>query len=418
MFQRLRITPGSVKNFLRAFGLFPFVPFVASIVGVLAGLLGAIYASGPGGLEKSPPFTWLPVNEHVAWFWSLVIVFALLFGLATWAPASAASKEIAELRKLSNDTKKAQESLVEANVRLEWVMRTMPPDGFLNRFETYCKKSFLVAAQANRRNAKEEDIISSVQAALASVLYLAREFDDGGPGTVYSANIMLYHDAEILRRNNPDRLKELQSRLVFFEQNARAESLAGLLELRPEFSMRVAGRGGAEPDADTPVIVLPVPAQRNDGYKVTFLPGAPEAFCSEIGYAGYEDTSTLATWCRQNSALRSTIADDVEHYFSQAGPGAAIKSFTSLAFGKPTVGEKEADNRPVGILNLHSSQTAFLGKARRGLDLFVPLIAPLRLLLWGPLEKYKTLVAKQAAPSNKQNGRPPKRAPRSKQRAG
>ncbi|MDA8119375.1 MAG: hypothetical protein M0Z85_04845 [Gammaproteobacteria bacterium] len=395
MFHRTRKNWNLVKNNLRAFGLFPLVPFLASVAGVLAGLLGAIYARGSGGLEKSPPFTWLPVNEHVVWFWALVIIFALLFGLATWAPASAASKEIGELRKIQEN--------------LERVVRTMPPDGFLNRFETYCNKSFLVAAQASGRNAKEADIISAVRAVLASVLYLAREFDDGGPGTVYSANVMVYHDAETLRRNNPGKLNELQKGLVFFEQGAGAESLAGLLELVPEFSMRLVANGGAERDADTPAIVLPVPAQRNDGHKVTFLPGAPEAFCSEIGYAGYEDTSTLADWCRTNSALRPKVADDIEAYFSPSGGGAAIKSFTSLAFGKPSVGEEEADSQPVGILNLHSNRTEFLGEARRGRDLFVPLIAPLRLLLWGSLRKYKTLVAKQAAPFNTQNGRRSKR---------
>ncbi len=384
-----------IKNCLRTFGLFPLVPFFASVAGVLAGLLGAIYASGPSGLEKSPPFTWLPVNEHVFWFWFFVMVFALLFGLTAWAPASAASKEIGELRKIQEN--------------LERVVRTMPPDGFLNRFEIYCNKSFLVAARASGRTAKETDIISAVQAVLASVLYLAREFDDGGPGTVYSANVMVYHDAEMLRRNNPGKLEELQKGLVFFEQGAGAESLAGLLELMPEFSMRLAANGGAELDADTPVIVLPVPAQRNDGHKVTFLPGAPEAFCSEIGYAGYEDTSTLADWCRTNSALRPKVADDVEAYFSPSGGGAAIKSFTSLAFGEPSVGEEKAYSQPVGILNLHSNRTEFLGEARRGRDLFVPLIAPLRLLLWRSLMKYKTLIAKQATPSNKQNRRRSKR---------
>lgn len=407
MLLQIRQTWGSVKRRLRAFGLSPFVPFFASIVGVLAGLLGAIYAGGPGGLEKSPPFTWLPVNEHVVWFWALVIVFALLFGLTAWAPASAASEEIGELRKIQEN--------------LERIIRTLPPDGFLNRFETYCNNSFLVAAQTSGRKTKEDDIISAVQVVLASVLYLAREFDGGGPRTVYSANVMLYHDAAALGRSNPDKLEELQRELKFFEQNAGAESLAGLLELRPEFSMKLAAKGSAELDTgSTSVIVLPVPAQRNDGHKVTFLPGAPEAFCSEIGYAGYEDTSTLATWCRSNSALRPKVADDIERYFGQSGPGAAIKSFTSLAFGKPSVGEKEAGNRPVGILNLHSNRTEFLGEARRGRDLFVPLIAPLRLLLWEPLEKYKTLVIKRAAPANKQNERRPnvKNKPRSKRRAG
>ena len=370
-----------VKEKLRTVGLHPILPALAAIVGAVAGVFGTIYTSA---IRAVFPFAihYGPIAWPAVFFWLLVIVFGLGFGLSTWAQSDATAQALKELQKLSDETRAAQNNL-------ESLIRTLPPEGFLRKHEKYYEISVRATIGVIGSNdVNLERVIGAVHVLLANLASLARDFDRADEGAVYCANIMLFH-----RQKDLASIPNIRSRLRFFEAGMSLDSLAGGLELLPDLSIQVGAEGPSAASDVIPAIVLPIPAKnlRDDKGKTTVLPGAPEAFCLTIGYARYEDTSTLGVWCRTKSGLRGSVADDIEGYFGPTGEGRAIRSFASFVFGRPRSEEKHL--RPLGVINLHSNQTGILGKTTSddGRKLFMPLTAPYRFLLWMLVNQYNEL---------------------------
>ena len=370
-----------VKGQLRTVGLHPILPAVAAIVGAVAGVFGTIYTSA---IRAVFPFAipYGPIAWPAACFWLLVMMFGLGFGLSAWAQSDATAQALKELRKLSDETLATQKNL-------ESLIRTLPPEGFLRTHEKYYEITVDAAIEAiGGNNVNLERVVGAVHVLLANLASLARDFDRADEGAAYCANVMLFH-----RQKDLDSIPDITSRLRFFEDGMSFSSLEGGLELLHDLSIQVGAESVSAASAVIPAIVLPVPAKdlREDNGKTTVLPGAPEAFCSTIGYARYEDTSTLGAWCRTKSGLRGSVADDIDNYFGPTGDGRAIRSFASFVFGPPRSEEKQL--RPLGVINLHSNQTGILGKtiSDDGRKLFMPLTAPYRFLLWMLVNKYNEL---------------------------
>ncbi len=314
-----------MKKMLRRIGLHPTLSAFTAITGALAGVLGTIYTAHIRVVFPFEQMHHWPPDLPVISFWVFVVVFGFCFGLGTWAQNKTTLEKLGKLHKLSDETRNVQVELRGGVDRLEYIIRTMPPEDVLDRFEDSYRGVFLEVASAYESGASIVDIQKAIIAVLAGLAHLTSVFDHAHQDTVYCVNMMLYHKRDGIDANTLD---ELNKGLIFFDRaTTTLQSLDGFLELIPEFAMRLNAAKQVEADTDTPHIVLPVPRKRKQESKPAVLPGAPEAFCASTGYAGYEDTLTLKKWCIERSALGEVIADEVGRYFARGGDGQSIRSF-------------------------------------------------------------------------------------------
>jgi hypothetical protein len=268
----------------------------------------------------------------------------------------------------------------EATNKLEQVIRTLPPKNFLVVFEDLFTQSFNVYWKANeeRDNGKLKDAIITT---IAGVLFLVKSFDARHDHPQYSANIMLFKPTQDVTQ------KELDDSVLFTEPGFDPKSWDGVLQLQKDFAFSLKDNG-LEPDTNIIPILLPIPKEnlRMDKGKPTVLPGAPAVFCDPSTFGGFENTFQLATWCRDQSGLRASIAEDVERYFVD-GPGREIRSFISIPITLPPV-KPDTKHTVIGVLNLHSNREGILPGEKAGL--FVPLTAPFMLLIAHCLQQTST----------------------------
>ena len=142
------------------------------------------------------------------------------------------------------------------------------------------------------------------------------------------------------------------------------------------------------------MLPIPEPSYRVDSGKPALLPGAPSVFCDPSKSAGVENTLELATWCRERSALRSSVADEIERYYA-SGAGKVIRSFICMPVVVTPSGGTPVT---IGVLNIQSSRPGFLPGEKAGQ--FVPLATPFILLIGRSLAKYRVVpkVAAAATP--------------------
>ncbi|MHB1544474.1 MAG: hypothetical protein ACYCS1_08055 [Gammaproteobacteria bacterium] len=180
-----------MKKMLRCIGLHPGLSAFTAITGALAGVLGTIYTAHIRVVFPFEQMHYWPPDLSVISFWVLVVVFGFCFGLGTWAQNKTTLEKLEKLHELSGATQNAQVDLRGGVARLEDIIRTMPPAGFLDRFETYYRQCFLPASLANETSACREDVVAAIRTALRSLAYLAREFDGVRSDAIYCANVML-----------------------------------------------------------------------------------------------------------------------------------------------------------------------------------------------------------------------------------
>lgn len=328
---------------------------LTTCLGVFAGLLGSIY-----GDKIKTAFPFALENGPIAWsvvlFWVSLLIFGWFFGLGFNAQNQATNK-------------------------LEQVIRTLPPKGFLVVFEDLFKTCLNVYWQAQETQggitkAMEKTIVT----ALHGVLCLVKTFDSRHDHPVYSANIMLFRPITDLEPVS------LGDNIIFTEPGYNPDAWDGVLQLRKEFALTLTDKEELKPDLMIKAIMLPIPKLkfRMDKGKPTVLPGAPAVFCDPTKFVGFENTLQLASWCREQSGLRASIAENVERYFVD-GDGKDIRSFISIPIVLP--GAQAGENPEVlGVINLHSNREGILPGEKAGL--FVPLTSPFMLLIAYSLQKY------------------------------
>jgi hypothetical protein len=152
------------------------------------------------------------------------------------------------------------------------------------------------------------------------------------------------------------------------------------MDLDTNLSTTTAG-SEAQPDKDLGPLALPIPnVTRTSEGKWRVLPGAPLAFC-EGGIDGYADTLTLEDWCREHCDFSSSIAHDVQVYFSERA--AHIRSFVSLPLTR-----FDEESSVIGILNIHRSEPGLLNE-KKPAEQFEPLVAPFHGILLQLLDMLK-----------------------------
>ena len=343
-----------VQNYLRLqLPLKWWFSALTACLGTLAGLLGSIYGTN---IQNAFPFNWGsgPIVSQVVLFWISLIIFGCFFGLGFGAQNEATNK-------------------------LEQMMRTLPPKGFLVTFETLFSNCFKVYWNASEAQNKPE-LVLAITTSLKGVLFLLKAFDTRHDHPQYSANIMLFKP---IHEVSADSLKHV----LFKEPGYDFNAWDGVLELQSEYAFSLID-DAPTPDK-IPTIMLPVPKEefRFDKGKPTVLPGAPAAFCDPTKSVGFENTLQLSTWCRQHSGLRESVAEEVEKYFVD-GPGKEIRSFISIPILLPST-VPDATPTILGVLNLHSNRDRILPGEKAGL--FVPLTAPFTSLIARSLQKYGSL---------------------------
>ena len=342
-------------------------PALVACAGALAGFLGSVYAeeiksSVPIGFGGGP-FVW-----SALFFWTSLVAFAALFGLALRAHQAANRAGLAELKGRSTE--------------LQTLIRTLPPKGFLVTFEDLFRVSFDVDSRVGDT---EEGLKASIVVALGGIASLVRAFDSRDDGPEYFINLMVFRPTAQLRP------EDLAKHVLFAEPGYNPRTWDGVLQLRQEFAYRF-DQQNMQPDTEVEPLMLPIPepSYRVDNGKPAILPGAPSVFCDPSKSAGVENTLELAAWCRERSALRSSVADEIERYYA-SGAGKVIRSYICMPIVVTPSGGTPVT---IGVLNIQSSRPGFLPGEKAGQ--FVPLATPFILLIGRSLAKYR-VVPKVAA---------------------
>ncbi len=337
-------------------------PALIACVGAFAGYLGSVYAEE---IRASVPigFGTGPLVWSAFFFWMSLLGFGLLFGLALHAHNEATRTSLAQLQDRSTE--------------LQTLIRTLPPKGFLVTFEDLFRVSFDVDSRVGET---EDGLKASIVVALGGIASLVRAFDSRDDGPEYRINLMVFRPTAQLRP------EDLAKHVMFVEPGYNPHTWDGVLQLRQEFAYRF-NQESMEVDSEVEPVMLPIPeaAFRVDSGKPAILPGAPSVFCDPTKSAGVENTLELATWCRERSALRSSVADEIERYYA-AGAGSAIRSFICMPIVVTPSGGTPVT---IGVLNIQSSRPGFLPGEKAGQ--FVPLATPFILLIGRSLAKYRVV---------------------------
>jgi hypothetical protein len=338
----------------------PLYAAIVSLVGLIAGLLAAIYGDE---IKMAFPLVvgYGPVSWHAVYFWSTAILATAMFFFAQRASES--------------ERAKSEARLIQRSSELSKLIRTLPPADFLARFRQIfsdCSVAFAGILDAKPPDLNAEIVKKAIRIVLYGAAMLAREFDGAPDGILYAANIMLFRPSSQL---TAEEIASLKPDLRFSPPETDLRALKGLLVLQLELS--TIARGGLsleaqEPDSDLAPLALAVPTTQTDpnSRRWRVLPGAPMAFCSG-DLAAYTDTLTLGKWCRKEGDFPPSTAAEVDAYFGSER-ARRIRSFISIPL--------KSLGAQIGVLNIHRSEVGLLAE-KAPVQQFVPLIAPLNFVL-------------------------------------
>lgn len=369
-----------VRSRFRRIALNPWFAGLAAIVGALAGLLGAMWAEQ---IRTVFPFNSGHVISHTVLFWVAVTVFGLMFGSNFWAQSKATEEQLSKLGATASSLAGGLESLRESSGALEEQVKTLPSRDFLRGYGRRLTQCYPIAIKGTEQDATIADTREGILAVLSSLAYMAQLFDGALRTSEYSANLMIFRTFHGL---SSELVNEYQSIARFTEvPGAGGSAWSGVLELIPDLAVFLQGDNIQVNPTRLPRFTfgIPLPTLRNVNGKSAVLPGAPDAFCNEA-YAFVKDTYEFADECRRDRALRESVSTDMDRYFKE-GAGRDIRSFVSIVL--PRTGCIPAGSRnlePLGVVNIHSDAAQMI--RGKGIDHFVPLTTPHRLLISRLLE--------------------------------
>lgn len=279
-------------------------------------------------------------------------------------------------------------------------LETLPPDGFLQQFQSLYQNVASLSLLASRDDTSQDDAASAIRSVLQSIAALAHKFDNAPDGS-YTANLMICHTASQLRSLEKEQQEDLEKRLVFCPE-LPAPKLMGLravLNMVPRFTSDYDEKADS---TRVPPIVLPIPFSTEvdlgpeQGVRSKLIPGAPFAAVTHR-YVAFDSIRAVLDWCRNRSDTTRETLLELTAFFHD-GPGSEVKSFISI----PICITFPAANLPPGILNglaiytennssvdvclavlnVHSPNEGILGgSSGSGYAMFVPIIEPFVRLL-------------------------------------
>lgn len=342
----------------------PSFSAATAALGAIVGLFGSIFSTE---IKGAFPFAW---GEHFVWqaavFYVALALFAYCFRWQMFAQA---------------------QTLEESSERLERLIRTLPPDDFLRKYESFVVTAGAEVVRAGDPAVKHDGVNEAIQVTLLALLSLAKLFDGNPKSGRYAINIMTFKESPTVE----EELKSWGARISFLEGSSLTD-IRGALELNPEFALVLPEGDSEKPEIDSEVGEFALPIPTADSYcdshgRNNILPGAPHAFCFPNEPAACRDTATLIADWSQTSGLRPEVADRLKEYF-ESDQGSNVRSFVSLPIFEPP--EKTKKNpHVIGVVNIHSDQPGIL--ADGGKDMFFPLATTFTLMLGALLRKLSRL---------------------------
>jgi hypothetical protein len=365
----------------RPIAIRPWFSGVTAIVGTVAAVLAAVFVDQ---LQRAFPFWCCSLHfEPKAFFvWLFILLFGLMFGSNFWAQTATTDQQL-------NELKASTAQLGESSAELTKLIKTLPPKNFLDGFEHHLIDCYAMAVKGTEANASPKAVKEGIVSVLSSLAHTAMLFDGLSKPWGYCANVMVFRPFAGVEESV--RL-DYERRAKFSERpGVGGDGWSGVLELMPELAVSIRHDGPSyRPQLPHFVLEIPLPQYRlgGDG-KSTVLPGAPEAFCVR-GSAFWLDTFDMGNECREKRGMRPAVGESMDEYFKR-GEGRDVRSFVSMALLPPLLLDEEnpASVEPLGVVNIHSDKPGML--RTHGVDLFVPLTIPHKLLLSRLLTRFLKL---------------------------
>ncbi|NMG46589.1 hypothetical protein GO613_00500 [Azoarcus communis] len=352
-------------SFVRHASRQPWFSAATAALGAIVGLFGSIFSNE---IKNAFPFT---IGDKFVWqaaaFYTALVIFAYFFRLQMQGQS---------------------QTLNESSERLERLIRTLPPEGFLTKYESFVVKAGGEVVRAGDPSVGEDGVKDAAQVALLALVLLAKMFD-GNPNTGrYAINLMIFEPPP----SDDTARKKWFEGTSLWEIGRSLDDLHGLLILDCRFALALSEGESERPGFDNHVAPLKLPvlrmqSRRDKQGRTNVLPGAPTAFCFPGRPEFCSDTRKLAETWRAESGLRPEIADEIEAYFASEA-GRWVGSFVSLPVLEPPE-RPDAEPKVVGVVNIHSDRTNILEDGGR--ELFLPLATTFTLMLGAVVRKLNRL---------------------------
>lgn len=355
----------AVARLLSAAARQPWFSALTASLGAIVGLFGSIFSTE---IKSAFPFA---VGANFIWqaavFYLFLALFAYCFRLQMQGQSA---------------------SLSESSDKLERLIRTLPPDGFLRKYEQLVVRAGGEVVRAGDPAVKDDGVREAAQVVLSALVLLAKMFDGNPKSGRYAINLMLFESAPVAA----DQLPGWSKGISMWERGRSLDNLAGLLVLDKGLALVLSGDDSEELALDEHVRPLKLPVLRAEFFtdkqgRLNVLPGAPYAFCFPNETELCTETKSFVESWRLMSGLRPEIADEMAEYFNSSD-GKLVRSFVALPVLEPpdSVG---AQPNVVGVVNIHSDQTGILQEG--GKDLFFPLATTFTLMLGALVRKLNRL---------------------------
>ena len=309
-----------------------------------------------------------PVDWPASLFWLALMLWARLLYLRLITDEENKARRAAELARTVSELKGAIFRAPIANVygrAKKYFDETVETLGILQRE---------LDAEAGAADARSELLQAQIQVILHAVVRLVKAFNVLGDESIrYGANVMLLEESRA--SETPPLPTALVSRVKFFDLNRFAEEkLLGMLYIPTALAYPPVDDDPCPPIHE---MVLPVPRKADQDGVLFALPGGPWAFLTgEMSV--HEDTRSIS---REWQHLDEQARRQLNHRFSERGPGAHVRSFASFR-----IGDK---NQAVGVLNIDSDQPNILGADRLYYLTFHTLVGPFIQMLERPVREYE-----------------------------
>ncbi len=187
----------------------PSFSAATAALGAIVGLFGSIFSTE---IKSAFPFAW---GIHFVWqaavFYVALALFAYCFRWQMYAQA---------------------QTLEESSERLERLIRTLPPDDFLRKYESFVVTAGAEVVRAGDPAVKHDGVNEAIQVTLLALLSLAKLFDGNPKSGRYAINIMTFIESP----KAAEELKSWGARISFLEGSSLTD-IRGALKLNPEFAL-------------------------------------------------------------------------------------------------------------------------------------------------------------------------------------
>jgi hypothetical protein len=293
-----------------------------------------------------------------------------VLGLAFWVIVVCTSLlHFFRERELDAAKGRSQVRLEESQARLEAsaqslqdLVRTLPPDGFLDELAVSHEASLVLTANAG----SAENFSAAAVFTIRAIASLCKRFDESGTTATYAANVMTFV--------SKDRADAHCEYLLFTASPRSLDGLRGVLLLIPELSANTAAHDRSDETLQPLCLPVPLNARHSSGGPYLVLPGAPFTYLEKT-FSVFPVIADLIKWCEERCDLQRHVKNSITEYFNEKA--AHIGGLLCIPLRFPT---ESAEGEIQGVLNVHWSTGQRL-RDEHAAFIFSQSLAPLTMLL-------------------------------------